>query len=165
MKIKNCGLLLFIVFASYGLTKSAVACVDPYQMRYVFLQQLPKKDYGATFIGRIKINTVIDRGSIQIAFGNILQSLTHSDRLNDELILFYPAVTSCDATLNIGDRGLIMGKVVETFSRLGEGNTLITIPFKSQNYIKESDSQPEVGRILHTDEGAIYLKESEFYSQ
>ena len=66
--------------------------------------------------------------------------------------------TSCHPSIDIGDRGLVMGKTVK-----GLSNNIV-VPFESQDYMRVGDFQSlEVGRILHTDEGSFYLDEAESY--
>lgn len=135
-----------------------VACVDPFARRFLFLERLPRKDYGANFIGRIRIEKVTQQEYFQIITATILQSKTHSDRINSKLTLLYPSLTYCHPSINIGDRGLVMGKTVKGLS----GN--VVVPFESQDYMREGDFQSlEVGRILHTDEDSFYLDEAESY--
>ena len=158
MSLKYYKTLLFSLISICWLTKPAVACVDPFDRRFIFLERLPRKDYGANFIGRIRIEKITQQEYFQIITATILQSKTHSDRVNDRLTLLYHSPTSCDPTINIGDRGLVMGKTVK-----GLGNNIV-VPFESQDYMRGGDFQSlEVGRILHTDEGSFYLEEAESY--
>ena len=151
------ALFVFGLIHYFWTIEPAVACVNPYDQRSIFLQRFPKKNYGATFIGRVKINEIKQQEHIQIVTATILQSKTHSDRVNQKLILIYPSPTSCGPYADVGDRGLIMGKIVS-----GVFSTIV--PFQTQDYIKgDSERSLEVGKILHTDEGSFYLKESESY--
>ena len=140
------------------LAKPTVACVNPLDQRSIFVERLPKEDYGATFIGRIKVEEIVEQGDIKIATASILQSKTHSDRLNKKLILLYPFPTSCGPYVNIGDRGLVMGKIVDELDKIGFGSTFI-VPFESNDYMRGE----EVGKILHTDKGSFYLKPTESF--
>ena len=146
------------------LAKPTVACVDPLNQRSIFLERLPRKDYGATFIGRIKVTEVIEQEDLQIAKATILQSKTHSDRLNRQLIIIYFSLFPCGPYVNTNDRGLVMGKIVGGLDKVGFSNSTVIVPFESQDYIKGEDSQIlEVGKFLHTDEGSFYLEEAESY--
>ena len=164
MNIRHqCIAVLFSLVSFSWLAKSTVACVDPLNQRSIFVERLPKKDYGATFIGRIKITEVIEQEDLQIATATILQSKTHSDRLNEKLILLYPFPTSCGPYINIGDRGLVMGKIIDGLDKRFTNSTVI-VPFESQDYMRGEDFQTlEVGKILHTHEGSFYLEEAESY--
>ena len=86
-----------------------------------------------------------------------MQSKTHGDRVNKKIILIYLFPTSCGPYIYAGDRGLVMGKNIS-----GLSSTIV--PFQTQDYIKRnSERSLEIGKILHTDEGSFYLKESESY--
>ena len=149
---------LFSLISICWCGKPAVACVDPYAWRFLFLERLPRKYYGANFIGRIRIEKVTQQEYFQIITATILQSKTHSDRVNDRLTLLNHLPTSCYPSINLGDRGLVMGKTVK-----GLSNNVV-VPFMSQDYMREGDFQSlEVGRILHTDESSFYLDEAESY--
>ena len=96
MSIRHqCIAVLFSSIVLSWLAKPTVACVDPLNQRSIFVERLPKEDYGATFIGRIKVEEIIELGDILIATAIILQSKTHSDRLNKRLILLYLFPTFC----------------------------------------------------------------------
>ena len=150
--------VLFSLISLCCLAKPTVACVVSLDQRSIFVERLPKEDYGATFIGRIKVEEIIEQGDIQIATATILQSKTHSDRLNKKLILLYPLPTSCGPYVNVGDRGLVMEKIVDGLDKTGYGSTFI-VPFESNDYIRGE----ETGKILHTHEGSFYLEEAESY--
>ena len=130
---------LFSLISICWFATPAVACVDPYARRFLFLERLPRKDYGANFIGRIRIEKVTQQDYFQLITATILP-------------------TSCHPSINISDRGLVMGKTVKGLS------DNVVVPFESQDYMREGDFQSlEVGRILHTDEGSFYLDEAESY--
>ena len=159
MSIRHqCIAVLFSSIVLSCLAKPTVACVDPLNQRSIFIERLPKEDYGATFIGRVKVEAITELEDFQLVTAIILQSKTHSDRLNKRLILLYRSPTSCGPNTYIGHRGLIMGKIVNGLYK-GFSNSTVIVPFESQNYYRGED----YGKILHTDEDSFYLKPTESF--
>ena len=159
MSIRHqCIAVLFSSIALSWLAKPTVACVDSLNQRSIFVERLPKEDYGATFIGRIEVEAITELEDLQLATATILQSKTHSDRLNKKLIIIYSLPFSCGPYINIGDRGLVMGKIVDGLDKRFSNSTVI-VPFESQDYYKGKN----FGKILHTDEDSFYLEEAESY--
>lgn len=103
---------IFLSFAFICLSSiSAKACSGGTSDTHVFLKDVPKKLYGANFVGRIRIDK-IEQPKETIAI--VEESETHPHQVGNKIILVYDE-TSCGPRIKVGDSGIAIGDSIETY--------------------------------------------------